>query len=59
MKRSLGILLLSMLAACNPGNGNKPVMEQQRATMNKAEQVDSAVRAQAEQQRQEAEKQAQ
>ncbi len=60
MKRSLGILLLSMLlAACSPGSGNKPVTEQQRATVEKAEQVDSAVRAQAEQQRQEAEKQAQ
>ncbi len=46
MKRSEGVLLLSMLlAACSPGNSNKPVTEQQRATMEKAEQVDSAVRA--------------
>jgi PBP1b-binding outer membrane lipoprotein LpoB len=60
MKRSLGILLLTiLLAACSPGNSNKPVTEQQRATLQKAEQVDSAVQQQAEQQRQEAEKQAQ
>lgn len=60
MKHLIGMLLSAMLlAACNPGGDKKPVMEQERAALDQAKQVDSTVQQQARQQQQEADKQAQ
>ncbi len=60
MKLKDGILLGTLLlAACGPGNDNKPMMEQQRNTLEKAKGIDAAQQQQAEQQKQEAEKQTQ
>ncbi len=60
MKLAIMILLSTMLlVACKPADDRKPVMEQERATLDKAKQVDSALQQQAEQQRQEADKQTQ
>jgi hypothetical protein len=60
MKHSVGILLSALLfAACSPGGDNKPAMEQERATLDKAKQVDSATQQQAQQQKQAADKQTQ
>ncbi len=60
MKLTIAILLGAvLLAACKPAEDRKPVMEQERATLDKAKQVDSATQRQAEQQRQEAERQTQ
>ena len=58
MKTSNAILLGTLLlAACGPGKDNKPVMEQQIDTLNKAKQVDGMMQQQAQQQKQEMEKQ--
>jgi hypothetical protein len=60
MKLSNGILLGTLLlAACGQSNDNKPLMEQQRETLNKAKQVDSAQQQEAQKQQQEADKQTQ
>jgi len=60
MKLSNGILLGTLLlAACSPSNDNKPLLEQQRATLNKAKQVDSTQQQEAQKQQQEADKQSQ
>ncbi len=58
MKNVIGMLLGAMLlVACNPGGDKKPVME--RATLDKARQMDSTLQQQAQQQQQETDKQAQ
>lgn len=60
MKSSSGILLATLLlAACGPSNDSKPAMEQQRATLNKAKELDAAQQQQAQKQQQEADKQTQ
>jgi hypothetical protein len=60
MKLTYGILLGTLLlAACGPNNDNKPVLEQQRATLSKAKQVDNMQQQQAQQQKQEMDKQSQ
>ncbi len=60
VKNVIGILLGAMLlVACNPGGDKKPVMEQERAALSQAKQVDSTLQRQAQQQQQEADKQAQ
>ncbi len=52
----LGTLLL---AACGPSGDNKPPLQQQRDTMEKAKNLDALQQQEAEKLRQEAEKQAQ
>ena len=60
MKLSKSILLATLLlAACGQSNDNKPVLQQQRDTLNKAKQVDGIQQQQAQQQKQEMDKQAQ
>jgi len=60
MKVTKGIVLATLLlAACGQSNDNKPMLQQQRDTLNKAKQVDGLQQQQAQQQQQEAEKQAQ
>lgn len=60
MKYSTGIMLCALLlAGCGKGNDNKPMLEQERATLNKAKQLDGLQQQQAQQQKQEEEKQAQ
>ncbi len=60
MKKVIGILLCAMLlAACNPGGDKKAPMEQERATLEQARQVDGALQRQSQQQQQETDKQAQ
>ncbi len=60
MRPGYGILLAALLlSACGQGNDNKPAMQQQRSTLEKAKGVDAAQQQQAEQQKQEAEKQTQ
>ncbi len=60
MKVRAGIWLAALLlAACSPNNDNKPALQQERSTMEKAKGLDSAQQQQAEQQKQELEKQTQ
>ncbi len=60
MGKAISLLLATMLlAACGPGDDKKPVLEQERKTMQNARQVDNMQQQQAEKQRQEMEKQAQ
>ncbi len=60
MKQVIGMMLSAMLlAACNPGGDKKPAMEQERAALEQAKQVDSTLQRQAQQQQQEADKQTQ
>ncbi len=53
------LLATLLLAACGPGKENKPVMEQERAAVEKAKGADSMLQQQAQQHKQEAEKQTQ
>ncbi len=61
MKQTGKILLLCalVLAGCGKGSDSKPVLEQERATLNRAKQLNDLQQQQAQQQKQEAEKQAQ
>jgi outer membrane lipoprotein-sorting protein len=60
MKLSKAILLCTLLlAACGQSNDNKPVMQKEHETLDKAKGVDSMLQQQAQQQKQEADKQTQ
>lgn len=60
MKVTNGILLATLLlAACGQSNDNKPMLQQQRDTLNKAKQVDGMLQQQTQQQKQETDKQTQ
>jgi hypothetical protein len=60
MRYSKGILLCTLLlAACGQGNDNKPMMQKEHDTMEQAKGVDSMIQQQAQQQKQEADKQTQ
>lgn len=60
MKLSSALLLAPLLlAACGPSNDSRPVLQNERDTLNQAKKVDSTQQQEAQKQQQEAEKQAQ
>jgi len=60
MKILFGMLMaVLMLAACGPGNDNKPILEKERQTLDTAKKLNDKQQQDAEKQRQEADKQTQ
>jgi hypothetical protein len=60
MKSTMTLFLAAMLlAACGHNNDNKPMMQKEHDTLEKAKGVDSMIQQQAQQQKQETDKQTQ
>ena len=60
MKSTIAILLAALLlAACGKSDDNKPILQKEHDTIDKAKNVSSMLQQQAEKQKQEAEKQTQ
>lgn len=59
MKAKAILLATLLLAACGPGNDNKPILDKERQTLDQAKKLDAQQQQQAEKQKQEADKQAQ
>ncbi len=60
MKHAIGMVLAALwLAGCNPGSDHKPVLQQERDTLDKARQLNSQLQQQTQQQNQETERQTQ
>jgi len=59
-KLSSAILLATLLlSACGPSNDNRPMLDKERDTLNKAKKVDSLQQQEAQKQKQEADQQTQ